>query len=495
MTSDTGHSLNLGARADRTLLTRSVVGVMVGVVLGISVLAVSFLPSMWAPLAILAIIFPFLAMIVGDARRLLLAMVLLDIPISLDIHLGNRDEALAFGAIGGLGISVTTVALVGLYAIWIGELLGRRRRASLPLLRPSLPLGMYTFFVMASMAVATDVELSFYEVFILLQTLLLFIYVVANIRSRKDVSFVVIILVTGLLLESLVILALGFVGQSFNLSGFTGRILAASPATGGLARPAGTLASPNVAGSYLGFVVTIALSVLIAQGERWHRVLAGFAFILGAIALVLTLSRGAWAALIVSLGVLCFFAWRSGRLPMSLAFAIALMSVIGVVLFWDPIAVRLFGEDQGAAISRVSLMMLALRIIRDNPVFGVGANNIGMVIPKYATGVFSNAFLYAVHNKFLLVWAETGLGGLTAFLWFLVITLRKAWRCWSFKDGFMSPLALGLFAAILGQMVHMQVDLFRGRGQVQLLWLAAGLVAALDRLVEERVRANWPASI
>src|SRR3990172_2203303 len=122
MTSDTGHSLNLGARADRTLLTRSVVGVMVGVVLGISVLAVSFLPSMCAPLAILAIIFPFLAMIVGDARRLLLAMVLLDIPISLDIHLGNRDEALAFGAIGGLGISVTTVALVGLYAIWIGEL-------------------------------------------------------------------------------------------------------------------------------------------------------------------------------------------------------------------------------------------------------------------------------------------------------------------------------------------------------------------------------------
>ena len=62
------------------------------------------------------------------------------------------------------------------------------------------------------------------------------------------------------------------------------------------------------------------------------------------------------------------------------------------------------------------------------------------------------------------------------------MTIRRGWQCWKLQDRFLSPLALGFTAAIIGHMIHMYVDLFNGRPQVQLLWLIAGLVDALGRM-------------
>jgi hypothetical protein len=60
-----------------------------------------------------------LVAIVGDLRRILLAIVLLDIPFQWDKYLGYREELDQMAALGGWGVSLTTVALVGLYAIWM----------------------------------------------------------------------------------------------------------------------------------------------------------------------------------------------------------------------------------------------------------------------------------------------------------------------------------------------------------------------------------------
>ncbi len=127
-------------------------------------------------------------------------------------------------------------------------------------------------------------------------------------------------------------------------------------------------------------------------------------------------------------------------------------------------------------------MKLTLRMIEDNLVRGIGANNFAIMIKQYATPEFAGEWLYVVHNKYLLVWAETGIGGLLAFIAFLVVTVRRGWQCWKSKDRFLSPLALGFTAAIIGQMVHMLVDLFSARPQVQSLWLIAGLIAAMHNI-------------
>ena len=85
-----------------------------------------------------------------------------------------------------------------------------------------------------------------------------------------------------------------------------------------------------------------------------------------------------------------------------------------------------------------------------------------------------------MHNKYLLVWAETGIGGLLAFMGFLVVTLSRLWKCWKLHDPLLSPLALGFMAGILGMMVHMLVDVYSGRAVVQAFWLIAGLAMVMQ---------------
>src|SRR5437899_3210484 len=60
-------------------------------------------------------------------RRILLAIALLEIPFRYGINLGWREEDALLGALGGLEISLTTIAILGLYlSLMLQHLLARR---------------------------------------------------------------------------------------------------------------------------------------------------------------------------------------------------------------------------------------------------------------------------------------------------------------------------------------------------------------------------------
>jgi O-antigen ligase len=161
-----------------------------------------------------------------------------------------------------------------------------------------------------------------------------------------------------------------------------------------------------------------------------------------------------------------------------------------VVVFQDSILARLSADDRGAAYSRIPLMQMAYNIIRDHPVFGVGSNNYAAVLKDYVTPEFSGDFIYTVHNKYLIVWSETGLAGLAAFVSFLLMTVRRGWQGWQIKDRLLSSLAMGFTAGVIGQMIHMFVDLFKSRPQVQLLWFVAAVIVAIYFMDRESKRES-----
>jgi O-antigen ligase len=139
----------------------------------------------------------------------------------------------------------------------------------------------------------------------------------------------------------------------------------------------------------------------------------------------------------------------------------------------------------------VPLIKLTSQILERDPFLGVGINNVGLVMHDSASLDFARDWIYTVHNKYLLVWAEAGFGALLAFLWFLLSAIRRGVRFWIAGDGGLAPLALGLAAAIVGEMVHMTVEIFQSRPQVQLLWLIAALLAAMNCMrTEGRVGAQ-----
>jgi O-antigen ligase len=179
--------------------------------------------------------------------------------------------------------------------------------------------------------------------------------------------------------------------------------------------------------------------------------------------------------------IFCVLAVARGWLhPLSLiALVLAVMIVLG--LLSGVIFERITADDNGAAYSRVPLMEIAFRIIKDYPVLGIGANNFSIVIPSYVSA-YSGVWVHTVHNKYLLIWSEIGLGGLLSFLWFLGAAIWQGWRALHTQDRVLSSLAMGLMAGLIGQMAHMMVDIFNDRPQVQAVWMLAALLAALDHL-------------
>jgi len=438
---------------------------------------------------VVAVLSPFLALTSDYASRILLAVVILDIPFQFGTHLFYREDAATLGALGGLSISATTIALAGLYASWFMRSQANRNSEASPALHMNLPLLLYLAITAVSVAVAQDVGLSLFEVFLLLEACLVYFYVANNVRTRQDVMFVVSLLLIACLLESLVMIVLRFTGMPSTIGGLPTHIHIDTDARGGM-RIGGTVGSSNFAAAYLSISLALAAGILFTNLGRARKWLATSVLGLGGVALIFTFSRGGWMALALAVTLICLLGRR--RRGFSLKTPIVLLLILGMLYlpFQSVISDRLLGDDNGSAQSRVPLMKLAFRIIEDNLVLGVGANNFTVVMDRYLTSDFRRSFLFAVHNKYLLVLSETGIAGLLAFLAFLLDALRKGWQCWVRQDPVLSPLALGFAAGIAAHMVHMNVDVFRGRPTQQLLWLVAGLLTAMLRICRSKPPAG-----
>ncbi len=425
------------------------------------------LRSFGADSLLVAILSPFLALTSSSFQRFLLAIVILDIPIEFGTYLFYRPLDAARGALKGLSISATTLALAALYISWVVRALARRTPRERSSLQINLPLVQ---------------TLSLFEVYLLLEACLICFYVANNVRTRKDVMFVVSLLLGGCLFESLVITVMKFTVTASTTWDFPIHIIAEGLGDSGRMRIGGTIGVPNVAGAYLSVMLAFAAGALFADVGKTYKWLASAVLGLGGVALIFTFSRGAWIALVFAIVVLCFVQWHQRGISLKRPVAIFVVIAVLYLPLHGVISERLFGNDQGSAESRIPLNKLAFRMIADNPVLGVGANNFTSAMDQYATSEFRHEWLWAVHNKYLLILAETGAGGLLAYLAFLLSTLRKGWQCWKLGDSVLSPLALGLVAAIAGHMVHQGVDLFRDRPLQQLLLLVAGLLAAMHRI-------------
>jgi O-antigen ligase len=337
-------------------------------------------------------------------------------------------------------------------------------------------------FSAISVFVASDVSLALYEVFLAAQLYLVYFYVANNLGHREDIRFVVTFLLIGCLIESAAMIALEFTGMPSTIWGLPTHIHIQSGINEAFTRVGGTIGSPNEASAYLSLLLPLAACFLFVHSKRWQKWLACLVLGFGGVAMIFTYSRGGWIALVLSAIILGFVLMRTRGVSLKAPIGILALLILLFLPFHSVISARAFGDDQGSAESRIPLTMLALRMIADHPVLGVGANNFSVVMLHYLTSYFRTGFLYVVHNKYLLIWTETGIGGLLAYLALLFGVLRTGWRCWKQNDGYLSIPALGITAAIVGDMVHMNFDVFQIGPVQELLWLLAALLIPMYRI-------------
>jgi len=460
--------------------------VVAGLVLGAIVLFARELPSEWAGLVILATISPTVVLLVNDVRKLLLITLVVDIPLGLDIMLGDQPGHV--GGSTGFSVSLMTMALVVGYAIWLAE----RPASSQSKIRThkdiTVPALVYLFFLLVSAFQAVDVWFSIVQLFLEIQFLLMYFYVINHVKTRAAVRLIFTILVLCLFFESVVMLLQYFVGFELTALGIGTQTTGSSIASA-TKRVGGTIGSPNGAATYLATSLAITFAAYLTGNRLINKKLTLIALLVGCAALVTTQSRSGWIACTVAMLILVTQALRKQVGVRAVLLLLVVAVIIGAV-FSTQIIDRLTTDDQGSAESRTWYNELAFNIINAHMFTGIGLNNLWLVMRDYLPlellGSKHSQYLYIVHNKYLLVWAETGLFGFLAFLWLLLAACRRALQALiQTKDVYTSIVITGLLSALVVYLLHMSSDPFASRVRMQPVWLIMALIAATSQLAGE----------
>ena len=173
-------------------------------------------------------------------------------------------------------------------------------------------------------------------------------------------------------------------------------------------------------------LVLVALSayiMCIGLGRSAWVLPLGFLLI---VALALSLTRNSWLGAIAGLAVILALVR-----PRALG---GLLMIILVLLLISPGKVR-YRLRSGMDLSddntknRIELFSTSMRLIRDNPWFGVGPKNVAQEALHYRGTYEYPDWLYQhMHNNFLQLAAERGLPGLALWLWLIFSLIRAAWR-------------------------------------------------------------------
>ncbi len=416
-------------------------------------------------------------------KQLLLTLAILDIGLLVDSNLFFSLEDAEFGSIGGLNVSLTTICLIGLYCIWLIES-AVTPFTSRPLKVIAFPAILYLATVFISAFAAEKQLLSWFDLNLLLQAYLLLMYLGNHITCREDIGMLLGVLAMSLILQASFVMLAHVRGESFSLGPVNVSYQVDSrmdevygETETGVPRAGGSVGSAVLAGSFMALLLIPVSSALLLPVSRRIKQLAGAAVLLGVPAIMLTGTRGAVITLTVGGLIFGSLLLRRGWLPKWVLAAAIIPVALASVPFISLVTHRTLQDDGDSAGARVHLSQIAIEMIGDHPLFGVGAGNCHLAMQSYAhTARYRSEWFYSIHCKYLLVWVESGLIGLLSFLFFLGSALLFGWKSWKHSDRTIAVVSLAFVAGIIGHMVHMAVDVFNSRPQVQLLWCCVGIL-------------------
>ena len=310
---------------------------------------------------------------------------------------------------------------------------------------------------------------------------MLFFYVANRIQDLRDLQFCLMVLAVTLVTQCFLIFGLVSLGEAGHGQRYDIWKIALVVWEDG--RPAGTMHSAVLAGSVMGMIWLPILGLSLTSASRKMKRWAVVALAIGLLGIMLTQTRGAIGTTIIGAGVIGFAALTRGWLPRQAIIATLVLGLISIVPLISVIKGRVLGDDGGSAIARKHLTVIAFNMIKERPLFGYGAGNCHLAGMPFADGADYRAeWYYTIHCKYLLTWIETGIFGFLAFLCVIGNGVRQGWKAWMSKKHALAPIGLAISIAIIGHMIHMLVDIFNSRTQVQMLWLMLGLAAATYRL-------------
>jgi len=194
------------------------------------------------------------------------------------------------------------------------------------------------------------------------------------------------------------------------------------------------------------------------------------------VSLGLTYSRGAWVAFILCLFLLGIKNWK-------LLLPVTLIVVIFLTLFYPKLNEERSSITNFITFSynnnRLGYWSRSLSIIKDYPILGSGINTYSSVQWRYNVGWGGYP-----HNSYLQMMAETGIIGLSSFLWLLFVLFRNSLRNFRKMQNFeFKILLLSFLTGLSGFLIHSFFDTnFYSVQLSSLMWIIMGVIVAIQKI-------------
>ena len=214
----------------------------------------------------------------------------------------------------------------------------------------------------------------------------------------------------------------------------------------------------NALALFLGPSIAVAAAILLHASDRYARAGSAVFLVVAGPAMLLTFSRGGYLAMAaVAVGV----ALSHRRRWWLLAGAVVAGGLLAAI---PPVFHRIELEFQNVngttffgRAGRVELWKATLQMLREHPIFGAGLSGFADRIAPFWNANHPERFIDP-HNIVLNFWVETGVLGLIAMAWILVLAFRTAWRGSRSPDVNWRAIEIGILLAMVAVVVHGLVD-------------------------------------
>jgi hypothetical protein len=205
-------------------------------------------------------------------------------------------------------------------------------------------------------------------------------------------------------------------------------------------------------------------------------------------ALIFTSTRAALIGLALSVAVMAI-AHSGRRILIAAMIGVIILLPLGMFAIERSRGISLFDPDEGSTAYRLEVWREALRIIKDNPIVGIGKGSEAKL--KERLGLYNDGRLPPGHFHStpvqIAVW--WGLVALIFYYSFMTVFLIETWRfvrSSSVKDWQVQGIALGGLGALVAFNVSSFAHFNFGDGEVIMaFWLLTGLALAVRRIASK----------
>lgn len=322
-------------------------------------------------------------------------------------------------------------------------------------------LAWITYVFLSSFLTATREDYSLYEVLVYVKGFLLYFYLVNNIKDKYYLKVVVFALFAGCVIQSLYMILQYITKTAYTINGDWIPYVGAEGF-----RSRGFYGSPDAHATFLATIFPLFFLTLFFTADLFKKALIFTAMTIVMAAVICSKVRIAFASIGIGLATAILISYTKGWISKNQIAVTIMGGVLGILIIipfvYARFAYGIYGED------RWPLVVTAYNMFKSNILFGVGANNYNFVVQKYIPPSMATAWLFTVHDEYLLRIAETGLLGF-CFYYYLVWTVTKSfYHALTSKDVLVYVVACGLFSAFVGSFFHRFVSMYHYQ-QVYLL--------------------------